>query len=96
MLRQDQGVDKTNVIARAPKVILSAAESTVKLQVRGGGVPRSERNWEKKANLNVRAKSKCGIRGVGDGKSSQSRTCAEHRYYNRDISMVDSRLALDG
>jgi hypothetical protein len=48
MLRQDRGGDKTNIIARAPKVILSAGE---KDRLFSGKGMRGENpwNWRMKA-----------------------------------------------
>ena len=53
MLRQDHGADETNVVARAPKVILSVGESTVKLQGRGG------EGWWSAEELGKEGKSEC-------------------------------------
>ena len=63
MLRQDHGADKTRVIARAPKVILSrrwkGLSNFSEAVLECGG----SRNWEYKANL--KANPSGGLQEIG-------------------------------
>src|ERR1700675_3109191 len=70
-------------LSRAKGNSLRLVESCVRLQGRYGAEIR--RSLEKNANLDAGAKSKWGIAGVQEGKSSQSRTCAEHRQFGEDV-----------
>src|SRR5258708_34273007 len=76
------GQDKRR-LSRTKGNSLRLVESCVRLQGRCSA--EIFRSLEKNVNLDARAKSKWGIAGIKEGKSSQSRTGPVHRYGSGDI-----------